>query len=203
MDSSLRTRLRTAATRALPPHWPALAGVAFALALPLALGPDGVHALRYDRSAIGDGEWWRLATAHVVHFDATHWAMNLAGLALLWWLFVRDARPAEWAIAVAASASTVSGGLWFLRPDLAWYVGASGVLHGAWAAAGVAAWRRWPLEGGVTLALLGAKLALEQRHGALSTDLGAALPVVTDAHLYGAVGGLAAALALRLWRQPL
>jgi rhomboid family GlyGly-CTERM serine protease len=189
--------------RLLPPAWPGLACVVLLLALPLAFGPHAVTALRYDRSAIGDGEWWRLATAHVVHFDVAHFAMNVAGLALLWWLFVRDARPAEWTVAVVASASTVSGGLWFLQPGLGWYVGASGVLHGLWAAAAVAAWRRWPLESGVTLALLAAKLALEQARGALSTELGAALPVVVDAHLYGAAGGLAAALALRLWRQRL
>lgn len=185
------------------PHWRAFLVTAAVFALPVAFGTAGVQALRYDRVAIGGGEWWRLATAHWVHFDATHCAMNLAGLGLLWWLFVRDLRPTEWAGVLVASASTTSAGLWFLQPALGWYVGASGALHGVWAAAGVAAWRRWPLESGVTLALLAAKLALEQRHGALSTELGAALPVIVAAHLYGAAGGLAAALGLRLRRDPL
>lgn len=197
------TTTRGALRGLLPPAWPGLACTALLLAAPLAFGSRAVQALRYDRTAVGDGEWWRLATAHLVHFDAAHLVMNLAGVALLWWLFVRDARPAEWAVVVVASASTVSAGLWFLQPTLGWYLGASGALHGVWVAAGVAAWRRWPLESGVTLALLAVKLALEQYRGALSTEFGATLPVIVDAHLYGAVGGLAAALALRLWRQRL
>jgi hypothetical protein len=69
------------------------------------------------------------------------------------------------------------------------------VLHGVWAAGAVYAARRYPLEGGVTLALLAAKLALEQRYGALTVRDGS-LPVVTVAHLYGAIGGLGAAIAL-------
>jgi rhomboid family GlyGly-CTERM serine protease len=201
MDSSLWSKLRARLRGALPPR---PAGLAIALALlaaPLAL-PGSAASWRYERDAIAAGEPWRLATAHLVHHDLVHLALNLGGLALLWGLFVRDARPAHWAAVGAASASTVAAGLWFLRPDLAWYLGASGVLHGFWAAAGVAARRRWRLEGEVTLALLAAKLAWEQWHGPLSQGT-ESLPVIVDAHLYGALGGLAAALALRPRAQSL
>lgn len=187
----------------LPPH----AGVLFACVatlVSLSLAGDATTlALRYERAAIAAGEWWRFLGAHLVHHDPAHLAMNLAGLALLWWLFVRDARWRDWALTGLASALTIDAGLWFLAPDLDWYVGLSGVLHGWWAAAALAARARWPLEGWVTLGLLAGKLALEQSQGALSTGLGAALPVVVDAHLYGALGGLAAALALRLGRTRL
>jgi rhomboid family GlyGly-CTERM serine protease len=201
MESSLWPKLRARVRTLLPPRPVGLAITLALLAAPLAM-PGLVASWRYERAAVAAGETWRLATAHLAHHDLAHLALNLAGLALLWWLFVRDARPAHWAAVAIASASTVAAGLWFLRPDLAWYLGASGVLHGLWAAAGVAARRRWRLEGDVTLALLVAKLAWEQWHGPLSPGAGR-LPVIVDAHLYGALGGLVAALARRPRAQSL
>jgi rhomboid family GlyGly-CTERM serine protease len=203
MESSLWSRLAARLRAALPP-WPlALAAAVVAGAVPLAFGLEATAALRYERAALAAGEGWRLLTAHVVHFDLRHYAMNAAGLGVLWWLFARDARPRQWLAVAVASILTIDAGLWFLRPDLGWYVGASGVLHGFWAAAGVAALTRWRLEGAVTLVLLAAKLAFERATGPLGAALDGALPVIVDAHLYGAVGGLSAALAMRLWRQSL
>ena len=167
-----------------------------------AAGPRAAAALRYERGAIGAGQWWRVLGAHIVHFDLRHLLLNLCGLALLWWLFAHYARPRDWLVVLLVSALTVSAGLWFLDPGVAWYLGASGMLHGAWAGAALAAWPRWRLESQLTLALLVAKLALERWHGPLSGDLDAALPVLTAAHLYGALGGLCCAAALRLWRRP-
>jgi len=182
----------------------ALAGAGAALAAPALLGPGGVAALRYDRQAIAGGEWWRLVTGNLVHFDFAHLGMNLAGFALLWWLFVADARPRDWLAVAALAALAVGLGLYVFDPALGWYVGLSGVEHGGWAAAGVFALRRWPLEGVVTLALLGAKTAAEQLHGPLlGPALDPRLAVVVDAHLYGAVAGLATAAALRFRRASL
>jgi rhomboid family GlyGly-CTERM serine protease len=183
-------------------HGPAagiLAGLLLALA---AVGPRAAQGLRYERAGVAAGEWWRILGAHLVHFDLRHLFLNLAGLALLWWLFAPDARARDWLVVLLVSALTVSAGLWFLDPGVAWYLGASGMLHGAWAAAALAAWPRWRLEAWLALALLAAKLAFERWHGPLSGGLDTALPVVTVAHLYGALGGLGAAGALRLWRRP-
>jgi rhomboid family GlyGly-CTERM serine protease len=199
--SSLWSNLRPRVRAALPPRPAGLAATLLLLGALHAI-PGSPAAWRYERAAVAAGEPWRLATAHLVHYDLAHLALNLAGLALLWWLFARDARPAQWAAVAVASALTVAAGLWFLRPDLAWYLGASGVLHGAWAAAGVAARRRWRLEGDVTLALLAAKLGWEQWRGPLSQGV-ESLPVIVDAHLYGAFGGLVVALALFRRRQSL
>jgi rhomboid family GlyGly-CTERM serine protease len=181
----------------------ALVAVAALLALPVLGGAAAVAALRYERAAIADGQWWRLLSCHLVHFDVRHLALNLAGLGLLWWLFVADARPRDWLGVVLAAALTVGGGLYVLEPGVAWYLGLSGVLHGVWAAAALFAWRRWPLEALVTGALLAAKLVAERALGPLSGAVDAALPVIVAAHLYGALGGLAAAVALRVPRASL
>ena len=75
-----------------------------------------------------------------------------------------------------------------LEPQLEWYVGLSGVLHGALAAGAIGWWRHEskPLALALTAVLVG-KLAWEQWQGAL--PLSGDMPVVVDAHLYGAIGG--------------
>jgi rhomboid family GlyGly-CTERM serine protease len=181
----------------------ALALVAALLAVATLAGPPVGAALRYERAAVAAGEWWRLLGCHLVHFDARHLALNLAGLALLWWLYVADARPWQWLGVALAAALAVGAGLYLLAPAVHWYLGLSGVLHGLWGAAAVFAWQRWRLEALVTGALLAAKLAAEQWFGPLSGALEPALPVITVAHLYGALGGAVAAVALGRPRAPL
>ena len=68
-------------------------------------GPEVTAALRYERGAVLDGEWWRLLTGHLVHADAAHLAWNLAGAALVWWLFGAEYGRAEWAAILFASAA--------------------------------------------------------------------------------------------------
>ncbi len=162
----------------------------------LGLGDSVSELLRYDRSAIAAGGWWRLLTAHIVHLDAHHLALNALGLVLMWSLFAADYDAIEWSIIVLAGALAISSGLWWLSPRVAWYVGASGVLHSV-VAAGTAkhlaarAWDRW-----ILLGLLSAKLIYEQ--------LGGREPplVVVDAHLYGAVCGFVVGAALS-WRTAI
>ena len=183
-------------------HATAFLVIGLTLVLLHAAGEGTRLALRYDRVAIGGGELWRIFTAHLVHLDLQHLLMNLAGLWLLGSLYGGDARTRDWVVTALASALAIGIGLWFLTPSVAWYVGLSGVLHGVWAGGGVFCRRRWPLESTVTLALLAIKLVLEREYGALSAVFGVGLPVITSAHVYGAIGGAVAALALRLRRTP-
>ncbi len=164
----------------------------------------GFHGewLRYSRMAIDQGQFWRLLTAHLVHYDVAHATLNAAGLILLWLLFVADARPRQWAVVTLVSALSISIGLWYQHPEIEWYLGLSGVLHGLWAAASLSAIARSRLEAMVSGSLLAAKLIFEQHYGALSDPLlGHTLHVVTEAHVYGALGGLTAALLY--WRSQI
>jgi rhomboid family GlyGly-CTERM serine protease len=171
-------------------RWVWLLLILLVLCAVLGLGDNVSELLRYDRSAIAAGGWWRLLTAHIVHLDAHHLALNALGLVLLWSLFAADYDAIEWSIIVLAGALAISSGLWWLSPRVAWYVGASGVLHSV-VAAGTAkhlaarVWDRW-----ILLVLLSAKLIYEQ--------LGGREPplVVVDAHLYGAVCGFVVGAAL-------
>jgi rhomboid family GlyGly-CTERM serine protease len=156
------------------------------------LGGDAARqALRYDRDALAAGEWWRLATAHLVHLSFEHAAVNALGLVLLWMLFVRDFTARGWLLILASSAAAIDLGLWVADSTVRWYVGSSGVLHGLLAAGIAAQLRRGRPEGWLLAVLLVGKLTYEQSVGALPLVPG---PVVVDAHLYGALGGLLAAL---------
>jgi rhomboid family GlyGly-CTERM serine protease len=175
-------------------RWLWLLGILLVLDAVLGLGDSVSQLLRYDRSAIAAGGWWRLLTAHIVHLDAHHLLLNELGLVLVWSLFAQDYDAVEWCAIVCAGALAISSGLWWLSPRVGWYVGASGVLHSVMAA-GTAkhlaerAWDRW-----ILLIGLCAKLAWEHWGGATAPL------VVVDAHLYGACGGfiVGAALSARI-----
>lgn len=157
-------------------------------------------ALRYERTAVFDGEYWRLLTGHFVHGSTAHLALNLAGLALVAALFARDFSLGEWLFVLLASIAAIDLGFVFYEPQLEWYVGFSGVLHGVLAAGAIAWWQHESRHLALTLCLIViGKLAWEQWRGAL--PFSGDMAVIVDAHLYGALGGALAAGVLWL-RRP-
>jgi rhomboid family GlyGly-CTERM serine protease len=166
-----------------------------------ALGDWGRQALSYDRDALAHYQWWRTVSAHLVHLSWRHTLLNCAGLVVLWALFAREFTPRRWLWILALAALSIDLGLWFLHPDVVWYVGASGVLHGAWSAGACAAYRRGDGMGALILLLLAVKLVYEQQSG-LSVFEGD-LPLEPAAHLLGALGGLMGAVVPRPVVKPL
>jgi rhomboid family GlyGly-CTERM serine protease len=178
----------------------ALLAATGSLLLPEIDGAAARDALSYQRAALADGQWWRLLTAHFVHLDFEHAALNSMGLILMWALFARDYPPLRWLAIYLGAALTVSAGLWFFNPGLEWYVGASGALHGAMSAGTLAHLRRGDLDGWILAAFVVAKLGYEQFSGAL--PFAGSPDTVVDAHLYGAIGGVVLALLSGRPRQP-
>lgn len=178
--------------------WILPCGIAFVLVLLYAGGPQFTAYLRYERGAVLSGEAWRLVTAHLVHGDLHHLAWNLFGLLLVWFLFASEFTPAGWLLVLVASTAAIDTGFLLLEARLDWYVGFSGVLHGCMAA-GLVAWLRRardPLTVLVGVLFVG-KLAWEHLAGPLPFTSGSlSLPVVYQAHTYGAAGGVLAALWL-------
>jgi rhomboid family GlyGly-CTERM serine protease len=155
-----------------------------------AFGDSGRLWLRYQRDGLADGEFWRLVTGHLVHLGPSHMVMNIAALAILALLFVPLLRPLDWLWVCLVSALAIDAGLYWLSPEIVWYVGLSGVLHGCWAGAAI---RAWALDTRQAVALTGMillKLGFEAVYGPLGiTGAVAAGPVVSVAHAYGAAGG--------------
>ena len=173
-----------------------------ALALMLA-GDSGREWLRFERAGIAAGEVWRLVSGHLVHLGATHTVLNLAGLVLVWLLVGRAYSWRQWLWVMAGSLAAIDLGLWIGAPQLEWYMGLSGLLHGMLAAGIVAGLADRSTEALILAVVVAGKVAYEQFAGPLpgseATSGGA---VIVDAHLFGAVGGTVAAAALiRVRRQ--
>jgi rhomboid family GlyGly-CTERM serine protease len=136
-----------------------------------------------------------------VHLGPRHLLLDSAGLVLLWALYARELQAWAWLLVLIGATATIDAGLWWLQPQVQWYVGLSGLLHGAWAAGAAAVGLRHGRWAWLMLAVLALKLLLEQRAGAslLVTEF----PVLSIAHVYGALGGLCAWAALALARKPL
>ena len=176
--------------------WGIALAVACAAILLLAQGGEALEqALRWSRSGLAAGEHWRWLTGHFVHLDLAHAALNAAGLALVWVLFARVYSPRRWLAIVALGIAGIDLGLWWLS-DIEWYVGLSGVLN-TLAAAGIV---REIIDGdrmAWVVGLLGlAKLVSENLSGPMPF-LQSGIPVVLDAHLFGALVGMVCGLVMR------
>lgn len=158
-------------------------------------GEPGQLQLRYERDAIGNGEFWRLLTGHLVHLGWPHFLLNAAGLLLVWLLVGAQLSARSWLVVGLFIVAGMDVGFWFLRPTLSWYVGLSGLLHGVLAAGVVAGWYHAPKENLVIGMVLVLKLAYEQWSGPLpGTATVSGGPVVVDSHLFGTISGVLIAL---------
>ncbi len=160
------------------------------------------RVLWYDREAVAAGEYWRILTGNLVHLGWMHLALNVGALLIGTWVFYPARNPIAWAIAQIVCSVVSSLGLFFFSPDIAWCVGMSGALHGLLMIGAIDWIRQGDRVGWLLLAIWTGKLAWEQLNGAMpfSTEtVGSA--VVTDAHLWGAVGGLLYVAVEHIYRR--
>lgn len=186
--------------------WRAPIGLAALLALLQAAGLR--HALEYRRAAVVRGQVWRLLTGNLVHLGWVHLARDVAGLFLIWGLVARSLDRRSWLGVSCVCGLAVGLGLLVFNPEIAWYVGISGVLFGMFCAGILSQLRERPVYASTLLFGMAAIIAWTLYAGALpgeTRDLGGS--VVPQAHLYGALGGAAfisVRAALRKYRgsQP-
>ena len=148
--------------------------------------------LHYERDAILQGEIWRLLTGHLVHLGWGHLGLNIAGLFLLALWGSKYLSPFYWLTAVIFSALGIGLGLLWLRSDIFWYVGLSGVLHSLLVLV-ILRWQQMGHHylGAAFISLLVLKIAWEQWVGPLPGSTGfVGGAIIVDAHLYGAISGL-------------
>lgn len=184
---------------------------------------DTIRAtLRFEPAKIQEGEYWRLITGHWVHGGPKHLWFNVFGALFISFLFRYVYSIKQWLAILAVSTIAIDFGFLILDAPFNSYVGASGVSHGV-LAAGTVAWCtldrtsllllcrslcvgrfvtalrliRRTYTTLILLSILVAKLGWEQMHGAL--PLVDELPVMVNAHLYGALGGGTMAIYLEFW----
>lgn len=161
-------------------------------------GESVTDLLAYDRYALESLETWRLITGNLVHTNIYHLLLNLAGLALLWALHGEHYRPVTFLKLFVWCAMGTSLSIYFLSPQLIWYVGLSGALHGIFVWGACMDILNKVRSGWLLLAGVAAKIVFEQTQGS-SEDVASLIgaSVAIDAHLYGAVCG--ALLFLLMW----
>jgi len=162
-------------------------------------GEHGKELLRYDRVWIGQGEAWRMLSGHFTHLGWSHLALNSAGLLLIWFLIGGSYAIRAWALIVLVTVATIDIAFWFWSPELYWYVGMSGLLHGLLVAGLIPGLRSMDTETGILILLLAAKIGYEQLAGPVpGSQITSGGPVVVDAHLYGALGGVLGAALVKI-----
>lgn len=210
--------LKVAALAARHKKWLLCVGIALA-AMALTFWPQGLSTFRYDRLALAQGEWWRLVSAHVVHVNSRHVLLNVAGLWLISELLWDELSLRHGLGLLATSALGINALLWWGHPELGWYAGLSGALHGLWAGCALTLCREafdktimptppkkdrsmsaWIGVAGFLLLLL--KLFAEtliDSPASMSQAIGA--PVIIIAHLYGALMGIVYVVIWQGWRR--
>jgi rhomboid family GlyGly-CTERM serine protease len=165
-------------------------------------GDTGRSLLRFDRAAIADAEIWRLVSGHFAHLGAGHFWLNAFGLFLVWFLVGMRFSTREWLIVAIVSIISIDVGLWLFDPELAWYVGMSGLLHGILVAGVVKGLHAATGEALVIGAAVLLKILFEQWIGPLpGSESSVGGDVVVNVHLYGTLAG--AVIAAVFWiREP-
>lgn len=177
----LRDRLRTAS------YWVAIGIITLCFVLHFAGYTD---PLRFDRHAIDAGQFWLLLTGNFVHLGTSHLMMNMLGFVLVVTLVWDHFNWIEWVLVTLFSSLVVCVCLYFFDPDINFYVGFSGTLHGVIVAGCLADFRHYPKSAALLLVLVIAKLVWEQFAGPLpGSQEVAGGNVVVNSHLYGAIGG--------------
>jgi rhomboid family GlyGly-CTERM serine protease len=156
--------------------------------------------LQFDRTLIAQGEWWRLITGHLAHWNGDQLFWNVLPFYVLGAMCeTRDRQRFAWCLGVAAAV--VPAAVWVWAPWLQYYRGLSGLdsafftLLGAMLLREKIGERRWGAALGIIalwVAFL-AKVAFEASQGAtlFVQNAGGMVPVA-GAHLAGAAAGVAA-----------
>lgn len=177
--------------------------LAFITTLAFFFEPASGQYFAYDRYAIQGLETWRLLTGNLVHTNGYHLLLNLAGVVLLWALHGEHYRAGLYLKVFAWCGLGTSAGLYFYAPDLIWYAGLSGALHGIFAWGACMDILNRMKSGWVLLAGVAVKVIYEQTVGG-SADVAALIDakVAIDAHLFGAMSGVLLFFLMWLTKLP-
>lgn len=147
-------------------------------------------------------EFWRLWTAHWVHVGWMHFFLNMLAFACLPFIFPH-ARNWHLCVLLLLLPPFISLIFYFYLPYIEAYAGLSGVLHGLYTAVGLV-YLQYPKERKfaiLVLLLIAAKLVWENTIGQTGTAQLIGSPVLTEAHLIGAIGGVLCGLSYLLFRK--
>jgi rhomboid family GlyGly-CTERM serine protease len=153
--------------------------------------------LSLDRSKLAQGEAWRIITGNFVHFGWVHTLMNIAAFMIFAFALANAFSTARFITLILFCGAAVGVGVYCLNPEYEIYAGLSGAIHGFFVAGLLANKRHALWLNSIFIAVLFGKVLIEHRTNYHATELQSLLPVAVayDAHLYGALAGLAFAVS--------
>ncbi len=157
--------------------------------------------LEFNRSAIAEGQWWRLFSGQWIHYGFYHLAMNTAAFVLCGYVLLRQVALPQYLLLLICCLITVALGLYWFNPRLQYYAGLSGALHGLVVAGLFEQLRQKSWISLAALILVALKLVQEQSASFDASHPLLPVPVAVDAHLYGALAGCAWGMAFWLLRR--
>jgi rhomboid family GlyGly-CTERM serine protease len=154
------------------------------------IAPVSTELFTYDRQQLANLQWWRSITGHFLHTNTTHLLLNISGATLLWALHGHYYQVRHYLTLFFILCLGTSLGLYFFAPQMQWYVGLSGVLHGLFITGAYFDIRHKLKTGWIILISVWLKVLHEQVFGA-SEDVAQliAANVAIDAHLFGVISG--------------
>lgn len=179
-------------------------------------GEPWIDGLRYDRAAIEAGEWYRLLTGNLVHLPGNtiewngwrfhgpwHLFLNELGILVLVLLCPERLSMLVWLRRTVFLGLGMSLGLYFFAPDMFWYVGLSGAMHGFFVLGLVPqAVKKDIVALGCLVYLLG-KLGYELYAGApVSDEYAIGGKVALESHLWGSISALVYGVVFQSFWKP-
>ena len=140
-------------------------------------------------------QFWRLWTGHWVHVGWIHYLLNMLAFACFPFIFPH-VRIWHLAVLLVVLPVCISLSFYYVFPDIEAYAGLSGVLHGAYVAVALVhlSYAHERKFAAVVLGLIALKLIWENTIGNTGTAELIGSPVLVEAHLLGALWGMALAL---------
>ena len=163
------------------------------------LEPTSSQLFGYDRELVTEMQWWRLISGNLLHTNFNHLLLNSAGVILLWALQGQYFNGKSYLAVMCLLCLGTTLSIYYFSPQLRWYVGLSGALHGLFLLGAYFDIRHGLKSGWLLVIGLAIKVAHEQFYGA-SEDIAELIGanVAIDAHLYGSVSAVVIILVLQL-----
>ena len=153
-----------------------------------------INYLSYQRNAIINGAIWRMITGQLTHVNWSHLLMNLSALALIVIINSNTKLTINWWRITFICLWSVGLGLLIFNPEVLWYVGLSGLIHGWFTAGIIILFRTSPSKIIYILLLLLIKLVYEKLQNPANYIIGSDIIIISASHWYGALSGIISGL---------
>ncbi len=152
--------------------------------------PESTDLLRYQRSAIDAGEWWRIISANFCHTGWNHWLLNIIGLILIDYLY----QPflSQWQrsrlMLFCICLNVLLIHLWLNNAS---YVGLSGALHGYLLGCALLSFQKSLVSNSLVIIIISVKLFVELNWQVnQATEKFIQARILEESHLYGAISSV-------------